>query len=277
MKTDLADDRFFQRESVVPDGVFGVDLEVIESDAGSLYMPLDDQVMREFIAHQGTWEPEIGRFLLSALGGFRRPVFIDVGANVGYFSRFVTRHMPQVSVHAFEPHPRLVPILRLNAWWGGARIHVWPLALSGGDRTVLLQSGEHNIGDTRSSRPMRGQAVSVAAAAARFDDVFAGQPVVHVVKVDVQGFEHLVVEGMLATLRRSSQVQVVIEFGLQMLEAAQISPIEVLGVYRRMGFEVLWLHRDGLRSETDEELVRAARSGGPDGQLNLVLRWPGGR
>lgn len=276
MKPDLADDHYFSSEAAAPDGVCGTDLEVIESDAGPLYMPLDDEVMREYIAHRGTWEPEIGRFLLGALGGFRKPVFIDVGANVGYFSRFVTRHMPQVSVHAFEPHPQLVPILRLNAWSGGGRVRVWPLALSGGDRTVVLQSSEHNIGDTRSSRPTQGQSVSIAAPAARFDDLFTGTPLVHVVKVDVQGFEHLVVEGMMSTLRRSRGVQVVVEFGLQMLEAAETSPIEVLRVYRRMGLDVLWLHREGLRSESDQELVRAARSGGPDGQLNLVLRWPGG-
>ena len=110
------------------------------------------------------------------------------------------------------------------------------------------------------------------APAIAFDDLFP-KGRVDVVKIDVQGSEHLVVEGMVKALRRSPNVHVVVEFGLQMFDSSGIQPMSVLGAYRHMGFEVYWLHRDGLRSESDAELVRAARSAGPSGQLNLILRW----
>jgi FkbM family methyltransferase len=52
---------------------------------------------------------------------------IDVGANVGSYSRAVKRFAPTASVHAFEPHPRL--FAKLSEAGGHAGFHTVPLAL----------------------------------------------------------------------------------------------------------------------------------------------------
>lgn len=255
----------------IPVGLSEARLQAVDSDAGRLYMPLEDEVMRMYIRHRGTWEPEIGRLILAALRGVKDPVFVDVGANVGYFSCLAVRHVSDVTVHAFEPHPRLVPVLRLNCWESAGRVRVWPLALTAGTRTVILSTGEHNLGDTRSLAAEDGQSVDVVAPAAPLDELMT-QGSVDVVKIDVQGSEHLVVEGMLQTLHRSRDPLLIVEFGLDTMTAAQNEPAGVLQAYRSMGFDVQWLHKDGLSRPSDEEILRAAASAGPEGQLNLVLR-----
>ncbi|MCR9117750.1 MAG: FkbM family methyltransferase [bacterium] len=46
----------------------------------------------------------IGRFLPKLIAN-QSPIFFDVGANVGNFSRTLLKHFPDAQLHAFEPHP----------------------------------------------------------------------------------------------------------------------------------------------------------------------------
>jgi FkbM family methyltransferase len=266
----LDDDSWFLPELSVPNPIADPSLEFVRCDAGpGLFFPTDDLVMREYISRRGTWEPDIGSYLIHCLRA-GEGVFIDVGANVGYFSALIGARYPTVSVHAFEPHPRLVPLLRLNTWMARARVCVWPLALSGGDRCVSLETSINNLGDTRATRPAERQQMSMVAAAASFDELFPAAEVA-VVKIDVQGFEHAVVTGMLGALRRSPGVKVILEFNPSLLSHLGARPQEVLGLYRQMGFEVRRLDGGALVPATDVELTRFALSGGPQGQVNIVL------
>ena len=103
--------------------------------------------MRPFLEERGTWEPEEG----ALLSQFFRPGlrFLDVGANVGYFSLLVAQRCPGAVIHAFEPHPLTSQVLALNAWASGADITTHALALSAGDRILALTTAESNLGDTR--------------------------------------------------------------------------------------------------------------------------------
>ena len=148
-------------------------------------------------------------------------------------------------------------------------------ALAAGDPAVTLSTARNNLGDTRAEAPTADVVVDRVAAAARFDELFPAARV-DLVKIDVQGFEHLVVEGMLSALKRSPGAQVVLEFNPGMLAESGWPPVEVLANYRRMGFSILWLNQGALVSLSDADLVRTARSGGREGQLNLVLRGSSG-
>jgi predicted RNA methylase len=41
-------------------------------------------------------------------------VFVDIGVNVGFFSRQIARRFPRVKILAFEPDPRIYPLLKRN-------------------------------------------------------------------------------------------------------------------------------------------------------------------
>ena len=130
----------------LPDGEF----ELIEVDAGDIWMSRNDQVMRPFMQRAHSWEPEEGRLLLSFVKPGCR--FLDIGANVGYFSVLIGNAAPGVIVDCVEPDPGNVRALQFNLWSNGVTATVWPLALDNRDRHLHLSGNAHNLGDLRSGR-----------------------------------------------------------------------------------------------------------------------------
>lgn len=246
-------------------------LTQVASDAGPLWIHADDGMMLPFLRGNGTWEPEEGGLLRRVV----RPgaTFVDVGANVGYFSRLIATTCQPGRVVAFEPHPALVPVLRLNVAGLHPEVEVHPVALGSADTTVSLRSTPQNIGDTRVSfeQPAGGMDAPVVQMR-RFDDEVTGR--VDVVKIDVQGFETEVLRGMSRTIEENPYLIVVAEFWPGALLQRGLEPAAVLAEYRATGFEVGLLRAGSPISTTDEEIFAFAGSVGPDGQANLVLRRP---
>ena len=65
----------------------GGPFERIETDLGPLWMQTSDEVMRPYLLRRKAWEESTGALLRRLLRPGAR--FLDVGANVGYFSLFV--------------------------------------------------------------------------------------------------------------------------------------------------------------------------------------------
>ena len=121
-----------------------------DTDAGALWIPASDGVMRPFMEERGTWEPEEG----ALLSEFFRPGlrFLDVGANVGYFSLFVAQRCPGASIHAFEPHPLTSQVLGAQRLGLGRRHHAARPGPVGRRPAAALTTAESNLGDTRQPR-----------------------------------------------------------------------------------------------------------------------------
>jgi FkbM family methyltransferase len=243
----------------------GEQLVCLTTDAGPLWIPASDGVMRPFMEERGTWEPEEGKLL----GEFFRPGlrFLDVGANVGYFSLLVGLRCPQAVIHAFEPHPLTSQVLALNAWSSGADITPHTLALSAGDRLLALTTSESNLGDTRSRA---SESATMLSPAAPLDDVLPGA-VFDLVKIDVQGFETEVIAGMTGMIARSPQVVIVAEFWPSALRERDLDPVAVLTTYREAGLTVRVQVGSDLSVQKPVEIVRTCEQAGPSGQVNLVL------
>jgi FkbM family methyltransferase len=243
----------------------GEELVKLLCDAGELWIPASDGVMRPFLEERGTWEPEEGALLAQ----FFRPGlrFLDVGANVGYFSLLVGKNCPDARIHAFEPHPLTSRVLALNAWSCDADITTHALALSEGDRLLALTTTESNLGDTR-SRP--AEAATLLAPAARLDDVLPGE-VFDLVKIDVQGFEPEVVAGMAGMLGRSPGVVIVAEFWPAALRERGLEPVQVLQNYKELGLRFRTQIGEQLATSKPVEVVRVCDQAGANGQVNLVL------
>jgi len=257
---------------VVPTGIHGLELESVATDAGALWFPVADQVMRDHIRSAGTWEPEIGRVLrqiFPARGG----TFVDVGANVGYFSAFMANAFTDASIHAFEPHPMTYGVLRLNCWPYGERIRTYPCAISDRRGTVALVTSDNNLGDTKGLHAADRQRASVVAAAATLDEVLDGV-VPDVVKIDVQGAEFAVLGGMTRLIAKSPHMRVVMEFSPDMLVADKVEPATMLAAIRAKGYALYLIRQDGFIEATDQEIIAFCQSAGPLGQANILLSSP---
>ncbi|AVM75562.1 FkbM family methyltransferase [Magnetospirillum gryphiswaldense] len=150
-------------------------------------------------------------------------VFLDIGANVGQHSLFMSRHVDQV--HAFEPWPSAIVRLRsLLADNGVANIHVHELAL--GDTECPLPfyaPASANLG-TGSFCPNVNENTAVGRLPVRVADSVIkelGLARVDLIKIDTEGFEVRILSGLKDTLARHGPV-VVVEFALSQHENLNI-------------------------------------------------------
>ena len=257
--------------SAVPEPLSSDEFELVLVDAGRFWISRRDQVMRPYMARAGTWEPEEGRVLRSLVRPGCR--FLDVGANVGYFSGLVHTVQRGVVVDAVEPDPTNVRALRFNVWANGINARVWPLALDDRETALHLSGNTENLGDLRSGRV--GEDAAPASSgwvvpAIPGDQLFAGS-VFDLVKLDVQGWELEILLGLDETLRRSPAVRIVVEFWPGALRERDRDPAEVLHRYVEMGYSLRAVIHGEPAELTLEEIVRVCDSGGPDGQVNLLL------
>jgi FkbM family methyltransferase len=126
-------------------------------------------------------------------------VFVDVGANVGYFTRIASRLVGTTgSVLAFEPMPAALKLLRLNSA-DLANVTILPLALS--DKKGIATFYVRKKGDT-SSLMHDDLAKTVQVDVTTLDEALAHCRRIDVVKIDVEGNEIEVLRGGRGTISR---------------------------------------------------------------------------
>jgi FkbM family methyltransferase len=143
---------------------------------------------------------------LGLLPAHRRRTAIDIGANIGLWSRVMCLDFS--TVKAFEPVPGHIECLRLNA----PEAQVYPIALGAGiGVTDLVNTTPGSCGDTRVVCTEGSETAS------SIDYVVEMYPLDHflelseidLVKIDCEGYEEPIVQGALETLRRCKPVVIV--------------------------------------------------------------------
>jgi len=123
----------------------------------------------------------------------------DVGANTGLYTCFLSQLVPDGQVIAFEPYSPNVRQLRQNISYNRGNAQIFELALSNEHGEVALdvpQTDEVGFGNV--SVGACDSESSVTAQAAPADDLIEDEkiPTPNVVKIDVEGSEMRVIEGM---------------------------------------------------------------------------------
>jgi FkbM family methyltransferase len=243
--------------------------EEIDTEFGPLWMQTSDEVMRPYILRRKTWEESTAALLRRLLRPGAR--FLDVGANVGYFSLFVHRLALNIQIDAVEPHPVIHNLLQANLWANGVPAQIHNTAL--GDTRCLLPmaSPPMNPGDSRVGTHVPDNRYDLVVPVMTADELFAGRTF-DVAKIDVQGFEPEVVLGMQRIVRQSPAIVLVVEFFPTALRERGLEPSEVLDRYRQLGFHIAINDDGGTGTCTADQVVAHCHSAGLDGQVNLILR-----
>ena len=159
------------------------------------------------IAHEGIWEGAQLDALAAVTSRRRIDLFMDVGANTGFYSvMFAVKRLAD-RVMAFEPDPgnfaRLVANLDANNL--ADRVTAIPLAL--GDRAsevTLYEGAKWNRGESTIAVPEQTpQQVTFKVRQIRFDDEYALKQQSIIIKMDVEGYEFHTLAGMERTLREN--------------------------------------------------------------------------
>ncbi len=194
------------------------------------------------------YEEEVDRALLSAV----RPgdQVWDVGANVGHYSSRLAHAVgPRGRVFAFEPSPLNRQRLAETAS-GFANIVIMPFGLSVRSGQVAFQQGADEIGATsRLSRETAGDGM-VSVELHRGDEVVASgiATTPNAIKIDVEGHELEVLEGLGVVLSSPTLRAVVVEvhFGLLAKDGRADVPNRIESTLRDAGFTLRWIDRSHL-------------------------------
>jgi len=197
----------------------------------------------------GVWEPNLTRFLSERLAP--GDVFVDVGANVGYYSLHAARLVDETGkVVAIEASPTLFTALRANLELNRAN-NVRPVNLAAADKasTLRLYLGPpDNLGMTSLlESSVEGSSFECEVEARPLADILDSDEIARarIIKVDVEGAEAVVALGMAPVLSSCREdLEIVIEVSPERLASQGRTVAEILRVFEDAGFHAYTLAND---------------------------------
>lgn len=173
-------------------------------DGSPLIALASDRSLTPSLVVHGTYDPPFRRFLER----YVRPGdhVVDVGANVGVFSLRMAQLVGRFGrVHVYEADPELCEVLTetLQLNWVADRVTINPVAAGRTSGEIRLSRHERFRGSTSSSESddKTGHAVAdgyvdLTVPAVRLDEAITSEIPLRLVKIDVEGGEAAVIDGM---------------------------------------------------------------------------------
>jgi FkbM family methyltransferase len=165
-------------------------------------------------------------------------VVLDIGANIGYYS-LVSAQLAGESgkVFAFEPEPNNYTLLTKNIEANGFR-NIVPVQKAVSNKTgkgVLSLSKEtdlHSMHESNENGAIEVETTTV-------DDYIKNINCrIDLVKIDVEGWEMRVLEGMMETIRKNPDLKIITEFYPPSLKESGCSPEGFLQKLVDLGFKI---------------------------------------
>jgi FkbM family methyltransferase len=158
--------------------------------------------------YRGAYEQAVTKVLLSHL--VDKKVFVDIGANIGWYSLMAAHHSPDLIVHAFEPGDLANKYLSMNVQRNklGGRIHINKSAVCEHTGTVRFTNNKigHALNYVCPSQSKMINTIEVESVT--LDDYVRTNNLAQVdyIKCDVEGAEYGVLLGALETLNRFNPI-----------------------------------------------------------------------
>lgn len=151
---------------------------------------------------EGNYEPEMAHCFKALLRA--EDVFIDVGANEGFFSVYASRLIKNGRVEAIEPQPLLKPVIQKNLDLNGivgVGVHSLALGAADGHREIYI-STSLNSGSSSFFRRSLLYRNKKTVSQLTFDTFLEQQGIsrIRLVKIDCEGAETEIIPGMKKTL-----------------------------------------------------------------------------
>jgi FkbM family methyltransferase len=184
-----------------------------------VHLDLKDEMQRSAYWMGLTYERPVPA-ILSSLCTNDVTAFFDIGSNFGFYAYYILASNPGVAVYSFEPNPDLYA-QQITAKTHNPLPHFFPanLGLGDVDDTLTLHVASTNSGySTFGAHPgLAGRAKEVTSTVTRFDEwvqrtrlPLPSTPA-WVAKIDVEGYEVKVLEGMRRTLESQAFHAICIE------------------------------------------------------------------
>lgn len=171
---------------------------------------------------------------------------LDIGANIGYTATVLAQAAgSHRKVYAFEPEPFNFRILRQSALQPEFEGKIVPLQLAVGaeDGSIDLWINDRHHADhriiTEQFRLAHPGSKQVSVSMVSVDSFLENNPTdISFVKIDVQGYELAVCQGMQNMLRQNSNLTVVLEFMPSAMRELGFDPSQLIDLFAHLGFGV---------------------------------------
>jgi FkbM family methyltransferase len=190
---------------------------------------------------EGTYEPEMVNVIKGCLspGG----VFVDLGANEGFFSVIGSKLVGHDGVVlAIEPQSRLQPIIKKNLSLNGCKnVEVLPLAINFESKPLTLNlSSDMNTGSTSVTRTTRYPLLKEDVSGITLVEVFRRYSIdsCDLLKVDIEGYEYEAILGSPELFKEKRIKALALELHPQILSRRQLSPNVITSFLEECGYRI---------------------------------------
>jgi FkbM family methyltransferase len=222
----------------------------------NLLVDADDIGLTPNLVCDGFWEPHVS----VVIERYTKPgmTAVDIGANVGYFSLLMASVAgPTGKVVSIEANPAMAGLLRQTIAMNGLERRIELHNVAAADKPGELDfyvTADRNLNGCILLDEWRERvdpALIRRVPAVAPDDLLAAEEKVDIVKVDVEGGEHLVWRGLERTLRRQREIVVVLEYNyMRHSRAGSLIPM-----IEAQGFPLRYIDFDGRILPIDRQAL----------------------
>ena len=205
----------------------------------------------------GEWEPLETALIADIL----KPgdVFVDVGANIGFFTLLASRRVgPTGRVIAVEANPRTFGLLEANVRLNGCA-NVDLRHVAAGEAPGFATMFEREAGNAGGDQvDFTCEGASGAIPVERLDALVGNGPI-RLIKLDIEGAEAKALRGATGLLERGDAPDLVFEFTPKFLTGMGDDPRDLIGLLDALGYRLQTIGNAG-RKPADERIYAAEQT-----------------
>lgn len=217
-----------------------------------------EDVVGRHLYKYGAHEPETTDFLRENLKLQDGDVVLDVGGNIGWYSLILDRMAGahDVAIYSFEPDPTNFALLQENVARNSAK-HVISIQAAIADskgRMTLHLFGKSNRGRHSLLAIHDGETIDIDTLTMDgfWSDQGLGQRTPRFIKMDIEGFELMALQGATAVLDRCPLVM--LEYSPSYMKTAKLRPSDLIDLMLERGFQPNVLQHGQLQPAIASEL-----------------------
>lgn len=229
----------------------------IKKFPGNFYMQVNPA---EHIQQQLFWYGYYEKSLGDILKKLVKPgdVFLDIGANIGYFSLLIANHVSTTKVISFEPVSDLFQKLKDNISINDFK-NITAINAAVGEMNVereLFLSGSDNLGMSSFQQPENFSGQKEMVKVITIDEWFkrAGLAKIDIIKLDVEGSELAALTGMKEILPNFKPI-VIVEINSETLSMIGLTPEDICNYLKKINFEGFIISETGELTKKNGKAV----------------------
>ncbi len=210
-------------------------------DAFNLYVMPNDYVGASIISSK-IYEPHVTNVIRKELR--RDDVFLDLGANLGYFTMLASSILTNGKVISFEPNNQNLQLIYLSMLENDAKnVEVYPYAVSDAEKILRFVTVGSNGGVI--NEHLKSQDYCFLVQSVILDKILKDEPRIDFVKIDIEAHEPFAIKGMTELIKKH-RPKIATEFHPWAMQINNLGePIDYLRQIRQLGYTLSIIKFDG--------------------------------